>query len=126
MSDSEHIDHSSVVSYASEAYEAIRAINHQTRGVAIPATEVYTILGNAHALGYALQQALRQIGAGLVQSLDEYNVREDDGSDPAIHAMAAQDLMNQAADHAAQIGLLLQDAQGKISGSSCYDEAEQD
>ena len=64
--------------------------------------------------------------AGVGVSFDEFAFGEGGGSDPAINAMAAQDLMNQAADHAAQIGLLLQDAQGKISGSSCYDEAEQD
>ena len=82
---------------------------------------VYAILGNGHALGYALQQALQQIGAGLVRWLDEYDVGEDDGSDPAVNAMRAQDLMNQAAEHAGQIGRLLQETHNTIDGQSYND-----
>ena len=58
----------------------------------------------------------RTHGAGLVRSLDEYDVGEDDGSDPVVNAMRAQDLMNQAAEHAGQIGRLLQEAQNTIDG----------
>lgn len=114
--DADTVDES-LVSYASEACEAIRTINHKTvGGVAIPAPSVYNILGNGRALGYALQQALQQIGAGLVPSLDEYNLREGDGSDPAINTMTVQNLMNQAVEHAGQIGRLLQEAQDAING----------
>ena len=71
-----------VVRHADTAYEAIRAINHLTiGGVVVPPT-AYELIGNLKALSNTLPQAVKQIGAGLAQSLEQFEVFEDKGADP--------------------------------------------
>ncbi len=104
-----------VVEQAEWAYEAIRRINHITGGP-LPAPRVYRVLGNLKMVGHSLPQALRQLGAGLLASLDHYDVYEDDGRDPAASVATAQDHLQRAAELAAQVGRHLEHAQSAISG----------
>jgi hypothetical protein len=105
-----------VVEMADTAYEAIRRINHITGGPML-APRVYAVLGNLKMVGYGLQQALRQIGDGLVASLelDKYAVYEDDGRDPVVSVLTAQEYMEAAAEAAEQVGRCLDWAQSAIS-----------
>ena len=107
-----------VVVDAEAAYEAIRSINHRTIWLSdgLPAPAVYWVLAELKsALGYGAQQALEQVGRGLVQSLDHYEVYEDDGRDPSRSVEAAAAALQAAADLAGQIGALLDAAQGAIA-----------
>lgn len=104
-----------VVQCADDAYEAIRAINHMTGGGAIPAPVVYDVLGNLKGVGHMLPQTLRQLAEGLGRSLDDYDVYEDDGSDPVHSVATATDHLTRAAQLAAQIGEELEKAQSAIS-----------
>lgn len=101
-----------VVQHAEQAYEAIRAINHLTRS-AYPAPVVYEVLGELKGLG--LPQACRQLADGLQRSLSEYDVYEDDGSDPTRSVDVAQGYLNDAAALASQVGELLAKAQNAIN-----------
>ena len=106
---------------ASTAYEAIRAINHLTiDGKAIPAPEVYTLLGSLKCLGWSLDQALRQISRALAKSLTVYAVYEDEGGNPEESVAYAMDSLRTAAEHASQIGRLLEAAQTDISRQGYY------
>jgi len=113
-----------VVEQAEAAYEAIRRINHITCGP-LPAPLAYQVLGNLKMVGHSLPQALRQLGDGLVVSLDEYDVYEDDGRDPAGSVAAAQDHLERAAELATQVGEHLECAQSAISRQG-YRSAEDD
>ena len=103
-----------VVQHADDAYEAIRAINHLTYQ-SIPAPLAYAILGNLKNVGHLLPQALTQIGSGLQRSLDEYDVYEDDGADPAESVALAVEYLTAAGERAAEVGRLLEAAQTAIN-----------
>ena len=108
-----------VVIDAEAAYEAIRSINHRTIWLSdgLPAPAVYWVLAELNsALGYSAQQALEQVGRGLAQSLDHYEVYEDDGREPSSSVDAAGAALRAAADLAGQIGVLLDAAQLAIAG----------
>ena len=103
-----------VVVDAEAAYEAIRSINHRTIWFSdgLPAPAVYWVLAEIKlALGYSAQRALEQLGRGLAQSLDHYEMYEDDGRDPSASVEAAGAALQAAADLAGQIGVLLDAAQ---------------
>lgn len=104
-----------VVQEADTVYEAVRAICHHSETQ--PAPTVYRVLGNLKsAAGPMLAQALNQLAAGLERSLTEYDVYEDDGSDPADSVATAAHHMRAAAALADQIGNHLSDAQNAIAG----------
>src|SRR4051794_32030193 len=69
-----------LVKHADNAYQAIRALNHQTYR-SIPAPLAYSMLGNLRSLGVALSQLADQIDAGLRSSLITYDLY-DDNRDP--------------------------------------------
>ena len=104
-----------MVQHADDAYEAIRAINHLTRG-AVPAPTVYDVLGNLKGVGHLLPQALTQLASGLALSLNEYDVYEDDGGVPVQAIATATDHLTRAAELAAQLGVELEQAQSAING----------
>jgi hypothetical protein len=107
-----------VVIDAEAAHEAIRSINHRTIWLShgLPAPAVYWVLAELKsALGAGAQQALEQLGRGLAQSLDHYEVYEDDGRDPSASVEAAIAALRAAADLARQIGPLLDAAQLAIA-----------
>ncbi|TDE88171.1 hypothetical protein EXU48_23920 [Occultella glacieicola] len=108
-----------VTQLADQAYEAIRGLNHATITTAYPAPTVYNVLGNlSHAGGHGLQQALTQIAGGLRRSLEEYDVHQDDGSDPAIAVEEAAQHLQQASELAREVGRLIDQAQAAISRQS--------
>jgi hypothetical protein len=96
---------SHLVESAIDACEAVRALNHQSRG-AIPAPVVYDVLANLKCVGHMLPQAFHQLGQGLARSLSEYDVY-DDGSDPAKNVDLACSYLAEASRKAADIGRLL-------------------
>jgi hypothetical protein len=103
-----------VVQEADAIYESVRAICHDSR--THPAPTVYRVLGNLKgAAGPMLAQALNQLANGLERSLTEYDVYEDDGSDPAVNVTAAAGHMRLAAHLAAELGEHLTAAQDAIS-----------
>ncbi|HQZ86465.1 MAG TPA: hypothetical protein PLB21_12675 [Actinomycetota bacterium] len=107
-----------VVVDAEAAHEAIRLINHRTIWLSdgLPAPAVYWVLAELKsALGYGAQQALEQLRRGLAQSLDHYEVYEDDGGDPSASVEAASAALRAASGLAGQIGALLDAAQLAIA-----------
>ena len=105
-----------IVREADDVYESVRAINHATiHANSIPAPVVYDFLGNLKtAAGPGISQALGQVAAGLLRSLDTHDVYDDNG-DPTDNAAAAAALMHEAAGLATQIGTVLEEAQSRIS-----------
>ncbi|MDJ0318893.1 hypothetical protein [Arthrobacter antibioticus] len=103
-----------VIQKADDAYEAIRAICHMSQ--THPAPTVYGVLGNLKgAIGPMLAQTLRQLAKGLERSLNEYDVYEDDGSDPAGSIALAGKHLYEAAILADLLGESLTKAQNAIS-----------
>lgn len=117
-------DEGDVAGWPEVAYESIRAINHLTFGGAIPAPLLYEILGNLKGVGHMLPQALTQLGEGLLRSLDEFEVYDNDGEPRANATRAAHQLM-EAAEHAARLGDLLEAAQTTINAQG-YRDGEDD
>jgi hypothetical protein len=109
-----------VVQEADAIYASVRAICHDSG--THPAPTVYRVLGNLKgAAGPMLAQALNQLADGLVRSLDEYEVYQDDGSDPILNVAAAAGHMRLAAQLAAQLGEQLSEAQNAIAGQGYRD-----
>ncbi len=110
---------------AQAAHDSIRAINHLTiDGKAIPAPELYIMLGNFKSLGHALDQGLRQLARCLAASLNSYAVYEDDGGNPEESVAYAMDSMREAAYHAEKLGALLGGAQDDISRQGFHSAGE--
>lgn len=103
-----------VVEEANAIYESIRAICHSSQ--THPAPTVYRVLGNLKgATGPMLAQALRQLASGLERSLNEYDVYEDDGRDPAGSVDMANAHLLEAAALADLLGKSLEKAQNAIA-----------
>ncbi|WP_454698267.1 hypothetical protein [Arthrobacter humicola] len=66
-------------------------------------------------MGHLLPQACTQLAKSLGQSLDEYEVYEDDDSDPVASVATATDHLTRAAQLAAELGAELEKAQSAIS-----------
>lgn len=102
------------VQAAENAHEALRAIAHSTRATH-PAPVVYRILGNLKNLGHFLPQIFDQLSQGLVKSLEEYDLVEDEGKDPAASVAQAGEHLARAAELAEQLGEELAKAQEAIA-----------
>ncbi|MFF5794502.1 hypothetical protein ACFY5D_20865 [Paeniglutamicibacter sp. NPDC012692] len=111
------------VQEADNACEALRAMAHLTRATH-PAPEVYRILGNLKNFGSFLPQISDQLAQGLTRSLQEYDVTEDEGKDPAASVALAGEHLARAAKLAAQMGEELAKAQNAIAGQG-YRTAEE-
>jgi hypothetical protein len=108
-------DGAQVMGWPEVAYESIRAINHLTsNGLPIPAPIVYDVLGNLKGIGHMLPQALQQLSIGLEASLHEFDVYDHNG-EPSVSVARAKEAMGAAAEHASQIGALLEEAQRAIN-----------
>lgn len=101
------------VQHASDAYEAIRAIN-LTLEVATPAPIAYDILGNLQGAAGLMPQALNQIACGLANSLGQYDVYQTDGTEPIDNVAAATNYLELATTKAAELASLLEKAQTAI------------
>lgn len=111
------------VQEANTAYDAVRAIAHLTRATH-PAPDVYGILGNLKNFGSFLPQISEQLAQGLVKSLEEYDVTEYEGKDPAASVALAGEHLARAAKLAQQMGEELAMAQNAIAGQG-YRTAEE-
>ena len=114
-------DGSAAIHHSEKAFEAIRAVNHRTLGATIPAPIAYDILSNLTGLGRGLPQALTQIATGLEQSLVHYDIRDDDGTEPAETIQLAASHLARAAALADQLERELAHAQTAISGQGYTD-----
>lgn len=103
------------VQEADNVYEAMRTIAHLTWATH-PAPEVYQILGNLKNLGSFMPQISTQLAQGLVKSLQEYDVYEYEGKDPAASVALAGEHLALAATLARQMGDELNKAQSAIAG----------
>ena len=103
-----------VVEEATAIYDSVRAICHMNS--THPAPTVYQVLGNLKgATGSMLGQALRQLATSMERSLNEYDVYEDDGSDPQASVNLATAHMLEAAALADLVGESLAKAQNAIA-----------
>ena len=106
-----------VRTFAGEAAEAIRNLNHLTVAApALPAPEVYLILERLERLGYGLAQGIRQLGVGLQRSLDAYDVTQDDGADPADAVDRCTFELLQAVADATDLGVRIGRSRAAIAG----------
>jgi len=103
-----------IVQLADDAYQAIRMLNHRTVRGAIPAPVLYDVLGSLKLLGPALEQAIRQFGDGLQDSLSEYDVYDDD-DDPAVNVALCRDILAGAAHYARLLAESLEASQSTIA-----------
>jgi hypothetical protein len=105
--------------HAITACEAVRAINHATiTRPPLPAPIVYELLGALSRLGYALDQALVQIGTSLAASLEApglFEVYEADGSDPATSVANARASLGIALVAADDMATAVENAQGHLA-----------
>lgn len=110
-----------IVEETNAIYESVRAICGMSQ--THPAPTVYQVLVNLkHATGPTLAQALRQLAHGLERSLSEYDVYEEDGSNPIGSTdMAAAHLL-EAAALADLLGECLAKAQIAIAGQGFRDK----
>ena len=115
------VDGERVAGWPEVAYEAIRAVNHVTGGVAVPAPVLYDVVGELKGVGHLLPQALDQLGQGLRASLDEYTVTDESGREPAETVEQAVRALNEAAERARELGALLEQVQSLVAEQG-YDE----
>ncbi|WP_104135131.1 hypothetical protein [Cryobacterium sp. Y62] len=104
------------VQHADDAAESIRSLVDATHAANLPAPLVYDVLGNLKWVGHRLPEALQHLASGLGRSLDQYDVKEDDGRDPVQSIATATDHLTRAAQLADQLGDELDKAQGAIRG----------
>ncbi len=110
-----YTDTHTIGEHADTAYEAVRAINHATITTVHPAPDVYDVLGSLNQVGHGLSQACTQLARSLVRSLDLYDVYEDNGADPALSVLTAEQHLARASALAHQLGTHLSHAQVAIN-----------
>jgi hypothetical protein len=103
-----------VVEHAVAAAEAIRAINHLTRGGPMPAPLVYDVLGHLTEVAQRLPQALDQIATALTDSMLHYGLTDAPGRDPQFSIIEAGTHLNDAATRAEKLAERLDAARTAI------------
>lgn len=101
---------------AEEIHQGIRGMCHESSGAVLPAPDLFQILGTLQAGAHLLPQALNQLADGLVRSLTEYVVTEDDGRTPTESVLTATRHLTRAGWLAGELGRELEAAQEAISG----------
>lgn len=110
--------------HADTAHEQVRRIAALTVfEPALPAPDLYPVLGSLAQLGHALEQACRQLAAGLLQSPDYYDLYEADGGSPAETIEEACGWLDSAAQHAGNLGYALSKAHNAIAGQGWHNNA---
>jgi hypothetical protein len=107
-------DDATVVEHATAAAEAVRAINHLTRGGPMPAPLVRDVLGALKVAAQRLPQALEQMITGLHDSLLHHDVHDAPGRDPRYSIIEAGTHLADAARHAQKLAELLEAARTAI------------
>ena len=120
MTGTGHGDHATyhdatVAEHAAAAAEAIRAINHLTRGAPMPAPLVYEILGHLAEAAHRLPQALDQITTALGNSQQHYELTDAPGRDPQFSIIEAGTHLRDAAHRADKLAEALDAARTAIA-----------
>ena len=123
MQDNDPDSAGKVFGHARTAAEAIRAMNHLTiRGPAIPAPDVYDILGQLETACYRLVQTLNQLSHALEDSLSV--CQYDPEPDPDIYIEEALLELQEAAFHADQLAHDIGRTSAAIAGQRLVDLAD--
>ncbi|MCL2794982.1 MAG: hypothetical protein FWD85_06715 [Microbacteriaceae bacterium] len=102
---------------ADELYEDVRELSVAVMNRAVPAPELYGILGNLKfAGGYFLAEALGRLADGIERSVAEFDVYEVENVSPAVNAATAAAMLEGAARYAEKLAQLLEAAQVAING----------
>lgn len=96
-------------------HAALHAIALRSRATH-PAPVVSGVLGNLQTIGHFLPETCAQLAQGLVRSLSDYDVTEDDGTNPAESIMRAREHLSRAAELAEELGTELAKAQEALAG----------
>lgn len=98
-------------------FDGTGELSRAVHGRAVPAPELYEILGNLEgAGGYLLAELLGRLADGIQKSVAEYEVYEDDVGNPGGRAKLTAMLLREAAAHAKHICLCLEAAHSEIAG----------
>lgn len=109
------------VQHADDAYEALRAICHLSGDY--PAPLAYEVLGNLKMAGSALSTVAERLSAGLQQSLESYDVYEEDGRDPSLSVAEARKHLERASVLAQDASRALAEAQTAINRQGFHDRS---
>ena len=101
----------SLVDLGEQAAEAIRALNHRTVFDNVPGYVQYDLLGELHSVVTRLADLTANLSRGLFKSLEEHDVYEDDGGDPADRVAAAREHLGNAGMLATRLSFELERAQ---------------
>lgn len=100
---------------AAELADEMHELSVAVLGRAVPAPELYEVLGNVKlAAGSLLAELLGRLADGIERSIDEFEVYEARGGSPVTNAAAAASLLQGAAAHADRVLRLLDEAQTAI------------
>lgn len=111
--------HDTLIALTDDHYEAARSLNH-ARKQATPAPTLYAILGNLKtSAGYGIAQALTEFARQLAESATVYDLY-DTAANPAESITTATALLTQAAEHATQVGDILELAQQAIASQGYH------
>jgi len=112
--------------WAEVAHEAVRAMNHLTSSYGrhpIPAPVAYSVLGNLAGIAYMLPQLTQQLAGGLEESLNSFDVYDNNG-DPATSVALAGAELAQAGRLARELADALSAAQATIAQQGYNDPAD--
>src|SRR5680860_1405695 len=104
-----------IVHLADDSYQALRELAHLTARGAVPAPVLSDVLGHLKQLGPTLEQTLRQLAEGLLDSLTTYEVFDDDGADPLATVTRCCLRLADAAVFASLLGPGIDNAQAAIA-----------
>lgn len=107
-----------VARHADAACEGVLAVGRVAGGVgvAVPAIDANQAFAHLQAMNEAQPEALSRIGAGLVRSLETFDVFEEGGGDPAFKIAEAREHLATAAQYARGVAAELAAAQDLLSG----------
>jgi hypothetical protein len=103
-----------VLRHAGDTRDAIRALS-RTMPASLPAPIASELIGDLEAACHELPLALNQIVASLTRSLSDFDMEDDDGTNPRVSVMAANLHLSLAAELADQLGDVLQQARSALA-----------
>jgi hypothetical protein len=109
-----------VVRSAAYAGDALGAFAAVTRREPVRGQDAYDALGELKVGTGVFAESFGSLTAALGRSLDVYDVRQDDGTDPALAIAKASDYLNQAAPLLERVYALLDSAQTELGGQAAH------
>lgn len=114
-----------VIRAAAYSNTALDALLATTQLDAIRGQDAYEALGELkHGIGNRTPAALTNLTRSLARSLDVYDVREDDGTDPALAIANASDHLQGAVTALEVVWDHLEAAQAALRGQSAHSRGE--